>query len=177
MRANNNVFLCPRFSNHCVSRADSPCDLLGFQAGNQIAASLVARGTVKNVVDDGGIDCWGSFAKLFSTAFGGHPSLWGFGYSFDRCSLTNLRSVFSEYDSRSAFFCFRLTAGKSGKSPHVTRRGCECLSKTLDRRAESFPRRTARNPTAPLNFLPRIAFQTTEDDILRDFIAACKGLR
>ena len=53
----------------------------------------------------------------------------------------------------------------------------KCLSKTLDRRAESFPRCTTGNPTAPLNFLPRITFQTTEDDIVRDFIAASKDLR
>ena len=51
------------------------------------------------------------------------------------------------------------------------------LSKTFDRRAKSLPRCTARNPAVPPNFLPRIAFQPTEDDILRDCIAACKGLR
>src|ERR1017187_5228001 len=68
--------------------------------------------------------CWGSWAKRFSVALGGQPSLRGLGYSLERCSLTNLRSVFSEYDSRAALFCFRLTAGKTGKPPHVTRRDC-----------------------------------------------------
>ena len=62
-------------------------------------------------------------------------------------------------------------------SSRNTSRLLKCLSKTLYRRAESFPRCTAGNTTAPLNFLPRIAFQPTKDDILRDFITGSKGLR
>src|SRR5260370_37425831 len=68
--------------------------------------------------------CWGSWAKRFSIAWEGQPSLRGFGYSLERCSLTNLRSVFSEYDSRSALFCFCLTAGQTREPPHVSRRPC-----------------------------------------------------
>jgi hypothetical protein len=54
--------------------------------------------------------------------------------------------------------------------------GCEQFEPEKEAGTEE-TRRTARNTAAPLNFFPRVAFQPTEDDILRDIITASKGLR
>ena len=50
----------------------------------------------------------------------------------------------------------------------------EYTSETVDRRAESLPRRMAGNTAKQLNFLPRKSFQPVKDDILSDCITGCK---
>ena len=149
-----------------------------FQTGKQTAAGLVARGAVKNVVDDGSIDLLGIMGQAFQHCLGGTALSSGVGILFGEMLLNE----FEERLLRIRLSRFSLLLSSHGGQDRKTSscdssRLLKCLSKTLDRRAESFPRRTARNTAAPLNFLPRITFQPTEYDILRDFIAASKGLR
>src|SRR5713226_1571470 len=50
----------------------------------------------------------------------------------------------------------------------------EYTSETVERRAESLPRRVGGNIAMQFNFLPRKPFQPAKDDILSDCITGCK---
>ena len=150
-----------------------------FQGGNQTATGLVARGTVKNMVDDGGIDFLRLLCEEFQQCFGGAPLSSGIGILLREMLLHNFEKRLPG---------IRLQFWHLGLSPYSlqdrktsllgsTTAALICLSKALDGRAKSFPRGIARNTAAPLNFFPGIAFQPTKDNILRNSITACKRLR
>ena len=133
---------------------------------------------MKNVEDDGSIDLLGIFRQAIQHCFGGTALSSRVGILFGKMLLNE----FEERLLRIRLSRYSLLLSSHGGQDRKTSscdssRLLKCLSKSLDSRAEPFPRRTARNTAAPLNFLPRITFQPTEDDILRDFIAAGKGLR
>ena len=133
---------------------------------------------MKNMEDDGSIDLLGIFRQAFQHCFGGTVLSSRVGILFGEMLLNK----FEERLLRIRLSRYSLLLSSHGGQDRKTSscdssRLLKCLSKSLDRRAEPFPRRTARNTAAPLNFLPRITFQTTEDDIVRDFIAASKDLR
>src|SRR6202158_1802337 len=133
---------------------------------------------MKNVVDDGSIDLLGILGQAFQCCFGGTALSSRVGILFGEMLLNEFEErLLTIRLSRCSLFLSSHRGSARKTSPCDSSRLLKCLSKTLDRRAESFPRRPARNTAAPLNFSPRIAFQPTEDDILRDFIAASKGLR
>ena len=150
----------------------------GFQAGKQPAAGLVAWGAVKNVVDDGSIDLLGILGQAFQCCFGWTALSSRVGILFGEMLLHEFEERLLRIRLSRSSLLLSSHGGQDRKTSSCdSSRLSKCLSKTLDRRAESFPRRAARNTAAPLNFLPRITLQPTEDDILRDFIAASKGLR
>jgi hypothetical protein len=149
-----------------------------FQTGKETAADLVARGAVKNVVDDGSINFLGIMGQAFQHCLGGTALSSRVWILFGEMLLNKFEERLLRIRLSRCSLLLSSHGGQDRKTSSCdSSRLLKCLSKTLYRRAESFPRRTARNTAAPLNFLPRIAFQPTEDDILRDFITASKGLR
>jgi hypothetical protein len=143
----------------------------------QTAALHVTGGAMKNVEDNRRIYLLGSLRQPLERQLWRTPLSLGVRIFFREV-------LFYEFEER--LFRIRLSlnflllsshGGQDRKtSSRNTSRLLKGLSKTLDRRAKSFPRRTARYSALPSNVLPRVAFQSTEDDILRDRIAACKGL-
>ena len=133
---------------------------------------------MKNMEDDGSIDLLGIFRQAFQHCFGGTALSSRVGILFGKMLLNEFEERLLRIRLSRCSLLLSSHGGQDRKTSSCdSSRLSKCLSKTLDHRAESFPRRAARNTAAPLNFLPRITFQTTEDDIVRDFIAASKDLR
>ena len=130
-----------------------------FQAGKQTAAGLVARGAVKNVVDDGSIDLLGIMGQAFQHCLGGTALSSGVGILFGEMLLNEFEERLLRIRLSRISLLLSSHGGQDRKtSSRNSSRLLKCLSKTLDGRAESFSCCTARNTAAPLNFLPRIAF-------------------
>ena len=133
---------------------------------------------MKNMENDGSIDLLGIFRQAFQHCFGGTALSSRVGILFGKMLLNEFEERLLRIRISHRSLLLSSHGGQDRKTSSCdSSRLLKCLSKTLDCRAESFPRRTARNTAAPLNFLPRITLQPAKDDILRDFITASKSLR
>ena len=130
------------------------------------------------MVDDGSIDLLRIMGQAFQHCLGGTALSPRVGILFGEMLLNEFEERLLRIRLSRCSLLLSSHGGQDRKTSSCdSSRQLKRFSKTLDRRAKSFSRRTARNTAAPLNFLPRITFQPTEEDILRDFITASKGLR
>src|SRR5258708_16370611 len=129
--------------------------------------------------DDSGIDFLRLLREEFHHCFGGAPLSSGIGILLREMVLHNFEQRLLGIGLRIWHLGFSPYSLQDRKPSLLgsTTAALICLSKALDGRAKSFPRRSARNAAAPLNFFPGIAFQPTKDNILRNSITACKRLR
>ena len=114
-----------------------------------------SKGSNKNVVNDRSIYFLGLFRKAFQHRLCGTALSSGIGIFFREMPLYEseerlLRIGFSPCSLRLSSY------GPQDRKPSSCESSStlECTSKTLDRRAKSFPCRIARNTAAPLDFFP-----------------------
>ncbi len=130
---------------------------------------------MKNVEDNRGIDLLGLFGQPFSCQLWRTPLSSGVRIFFREVLFHELDE--SLFGKGSLPYSVRLFSyGRHHRKPSSwdSSSTLEYTSETVERRAESLPRRMGGNIAKQFNFPPRKPFQPAKDDILRDCITGCK---
>src|SRR6266849_4619680 len=130
---------------------------------------------MKNVEDNRRIDLLGLFGQPFECQLWRTPFSSGVRIVFREVLFHELdKSLFGKGSLPCSVRLFSYGPHHRKPSSWDSSSTLEYTSETLDRRAESLPRRMAGNTAKQLNFLPRKSFQPAKDDILSDCITGCK---
>src|SRR5712692_11653534 len=133
---------------------------------------------MKNVEDNRRIDLLGLFGQPFECQLWRTPLSSGVRVVFREMLFHELgKSLFGKSSLPCSVRLFSYGPHHRKPSSWDSSSTLEYTSETLDRRAESLPRRMAGNSAKQLNFLPRKSFQPAKDDILSDCITGCKRFR
>jgi hypothetical protein len=130
---------------------------------------------MKNVEGNGRIDLLGLLRQPFECQLWRTPFSSGVRIVFREVLFHELdKSLFGKSSLPCSVRLFSYGPHHRKPSSWDSSSTLEYTSETLDRRAESLPRRMAGNTGKQLNFLPRKSFQPAKDDILSDCITGCK---